>query len=107
MLQLPSAVGNGWQLGSDEQLQILWMTRPSAPESLLEFVQCKCRTGCKTQRCSCLKSGLNCTEVGSCSECQSNPHVIDGEDESDSSDNDDEDDYDLGDDDNMLDDLSE
>ena len=56
---------------------------------------------------SCLKSGLKCTEVCSWSECQNNPHVIDGEDESDSSDNDDEDDYDLGDDDNMFDDLSE
>ena len=89
------------------KLQILWMTRPSALESLLDIVQCKCRTGCKTQRCSCLHSGLKCTAVCSCSECQNNLHVIDGEDESDPSDNDDEDDYDLGNDDNMFDDLSE
>ena len=106
ILQLPPAAGNGWQLESDGQLQILWMSRPSAPESLLEFVQCKCKTECKTQRCSCLKSGLKCTEVCSCSQCLNNPQVTDEEGESDFSDYDAEDDYDCDDDDNMFNDLS-
>ena len=109
MLQLPPAVDNGWQLESDGQLQVLWMTRPSAPDSLLEFVQCKCKTGCKTKRCSCLKSGLKCTEVCSCSECDNKPQVMDEGAESDSSDSNDEleDDFDWNDDDNMFDDLSD
>lgn len=107
LMHLPSAVDYGWELASDDHLQILWMTRPSAPESLLEFVQCKCKTGCATKRCSCMRSGLKCTEVCSCSDfgCQNNPKVKD-EDGSDTSDDDnDEEEEDLemdDDDDNMF-----
>ncbi len=67
-LQLPPAAGNGWKL-TDGQLEIVWKTRPSAPESLLEYVNCKCQTGCKTKRCSCLKSGLQCTDLCRCKDC--------------------------------------
>ena len=66
-LQLPPAVGNGWSL-KDGQLEIMWMTRPSAPESLLEYVNCRCQTGCRTKRCTCLKSGLQCTDLCTCPE---------------------------------------
>ena len=67
-LQLPPAAGNGWKL-TDGQLELVWMTRPSAPESILEYVSCKCQTGCKTKRCSCLKSDLRCTDLCGCKEC--------------------------------------
>ena len=67
-LQLPPAVGSGWQLKSDGQLEIVWMTHPPA---LIELVHCKCRlSGCLTQRCSCLKSGLKCTNICCCIDCQ-------------------------------------
>ena len=56
-LDLPLSENNGW-LVSNDQLQISWMTKPDAPDSLLELVQCKCKTGCETMQCSCLKSGL-------------------------------------------------
>ncbi|XP_020896117.1 uncharacterized protein LOC110235041 [Exaiptasia diaphana] len=66
ILLLPSPVGNGWELDGDQQLKVLWMTSPSAPESVLEFVQCRCKGGCKTQRYSCLKSGaLRCARAHS------------------------------------------
>ena len=68
-LQLFPPVGNGWKL-SDGQLEVLWMTRPSAPDSLHEYVDCKCKTGCGTQRCSCLKAGLPCTDCCGCANCQ-------------------------------------
>ena len=68
-LRLPPAAGNGWRL-LNERLEIVWMTRPSAPDSLLECVLCKCKTGCKTQRCSCVKPGLRCTDVCGCNDCQ-------------------------------------
>ena len=68
-LQLPPAAGNGWKL-TDGQLEIVWMTRPPAPESLLEYVSCKCQSGCKTKRCTCLKSGLQCTDLCGCKDCQ-------------------------------------
>lgn len=68
-LNLPPPENNGWLI-SNGQLEIAWMTKPAAPDSLLEFVQCKCRTGCKTMRCSCLKSSLKCTDFCQCDNCQ-------------------------------------
>jgi hypothetical protein len=79
------------------------MTRPSAPDSLREYVDCKCKTGCGIQRCSCLKAGLKCTECCRCANCQ-NKHdentnakeISDGElSDADSSDSVCESDYEL------------
>jgi hypothetical protein len=100
--QLFPPVGNGWRL-SDGQLEIVWMTRPSAPDSLREYVDCKCKTGCGTQRCSCLKAGLKCTECCRCANCQNNhdentnaKEISDGElSDADSSDSVCESDYEL------------
>ncbi len=66
---LPSAVDNGWKLIGG-QLEIEWMTRPPAPDVLVNCIHCKCKTGCKTMRCSCVKSGLNCNELCGCLSCQ-------------------------------------
>lgn len=71
--QLPPAVGNGWKM-EEGQLEIVWVTRASAPGSLIEFVRCQCKTGCHTQRCSCLKAGLRCTDYCGCSNCQNGQH---------------------------------
>ena len=82
-LQLPPAAGNGWKL-TDGQLELVWMTRPSAPESILEHVSCKCQTRCKTKRCSCLKSDLRCTDLCGCKECnngQDEEHNLEETDE--------------------------
>lgn len=68
-LQLPPPAGNGWRL-SDGQLEILWSTLPSAPDSLIECIDCKCKTGCGTKRCSCLKADLECTALCGCADCQ-------------------------------------
>lgn len=65
---IPSPIGNGWQL-SDGEIEIQWMTRPPAPDSLLECTTCKCKTGCQTKRCSCQKPGLKCTDLCSCVDC--------------------------------------
>jgi hypothetical protein len=43
---IPSPIGNGWML-SHEGIEIQWMTRPPAPDSLLECTTCKCKTGCQ------------------------------------------------------------
>jgi hypothetical protein len=76
---IPSPIGNGWQL-SDGEIEIQWMTRPPAPDSLLECTTCKCKTGCQNKRCSCLKVGLRCTELCSCDGCQ-NGEVDEADDE--------------------------
>ena len=84
-LDLPLSENNGW-LVSNGQLQISWMTKPAAPDSLLEFVQCKCKTGCETMRCSCLKSGLKCTDFCQCVSCHNGKEDDSDEDDDELSD---------------------
>lgn len=46
----PNPVGNGWELKHDE-LTIQWMTSyVPQDDQLLEFVNCGCKKGCKTQK---------------------------------------------------------
>ena len=82
-LNVPLPENNGW-LVSEGQLEISWMTKPATPDSLIEFVQCKCKTGCETMRCSCLKSGLRCTDFCQCVNCQNgkeNANLDDSDDD--------------------------
>ena len=39
-----------------------------APKALLKVVPCNCKMGCDTLRCSCRKSGLDCST--GCGECR-------------------------------------
>lgn len=89
LLQLPQVEGNGWKLDGEGRLEISWMTNPSAPESLIEFVKCSCKTGCKSKRCSCVKSNVQCTEVCSCNGCGNMLPVDDDEESEDESEDDD------------------
>ena len=55
--------------------------RPLAPDSLLDCINCKCKTGCQTQSCSCKKANLNCTELCSCCNCHNTAiEIADDED---------------------------
>ncbi len=65
----PSPNGFGWILEGNN-LEIKWGTKESAPDSILEYVMCKCKKGCNTKRCSCQKANLPCTELCQCSECE-------------------------------------
>ena len=69
ILNAPSPVGYGWSIVGDT-LEITWGTQGSAPDSILEFVSCKCKKGCQTKRCSCHKANLKCTELCQCSSCE-------------------------------------
>ncbi len=71
VLASPSPVGYGWKLEGD-LLEIVWGTQEPAPESMLEYVNCKCKKGCKTKRCSCQKANLKCTELCQCNDCENN-----------------------------------
>ena len=79
---IPSPIGNGWMC-EDEGLVINWMSLPPAPDSILELINCKCKAGCDTRRCSCLNEGLKCTDLCGCKNCtnnaQSNPDVEDND----------------------------
>ncbi|XP_046856604.1 uncharacterized protein LOC124449684 [Xenia sp. Carnegie-2017] len=67
-MDIPPPDENGWKT-IDGKLQIVWMTIPPAPDSLLDNVNCGCKTGCNSQRCSCNKAGVKCTDVCSCTAC--------------------------------------
>ena len=45
------------------------MDLPPAPDEILEHVQCGCKTGCTSNRCSCCKANLQCTSICQCNHC--------------------------------------
>lgn len=77
--EIPSPLGNGWKLNNNEELAIDWMEQEPAPKELMQLVSCRCRTGCNSRRCSCLKDSLSCTDACQCTACINpfnHPHVI-------------------------------
>ena len=67
-MDIPPPGCHGWWI-VDGVLKIVWMTRPPAPDSILEFIHCGCKTGCETHRCSCKKAMMQCTDVCTCAGC--------------------------------------
>jgi hypothetical protein len=47
-----------------------WRCLQHAPDSVLDFVNCKYKTGCINNRCFCKKANLKCSELCNCSNCQ-------------------------------------
>ena len=88
---LPSIFQRTWlgQLGVDQHGKIFvkWMNLPPAPDSILEFVNCKCTKKCESNRCSCLKSGMKRTDVCKCTDSKNCKESSSGN-ESDDSDED-------------------
>ena len=42
-----------------------------APEKVLQMTRCKCSSSqCKTNRCSCVKTGTNCSEFRGYQDCE-------------------------------------
>ena len=42
-----------------------------APEKVLQMTRCKCSSSqCKTNRCSCVKTGTNCSEFCGWQDCE-------------------------------------
>ena len=62
---LPTPAGNGWTIQGNSLFPQL-MTKPPAPESILELVNCQCSKSSCTQKCSCSNNGLACTEACKC-----------------------------------------
>ena len=56
----------GWRLSNDT-FEPIPNTSDCAPQNLLKFVRCKCKTSCSSNLCSCKKHGLSC--VPSCKNC--------------------------------------
>eukprot|EP00794_Sanderia_malayensis_P002342 gene2342-2695_t len=67
--EVPSLHGFGWKINSDA-LEIEWMTKSPAPDSILELVSCNCKKAkCATQNCVCVSHGLKCTDMCGCTNC--------------------------------------
>ena len=66
IMDLPSPLDGGWTSDKDGHLVPLKMTQASAPEALLDFTKCSCKTECKTKRCKCMKEDILCTDVCFC-----------------------------------------
>lgn len=65
----PSPDGYGWKLENNE-LKIVWLEHPYAPQSITEFIVCSCKkTKCTSGRCNCSKMGLKCTDLCHCNDC--------------------------------------
>ena len=62
MLELPSADGNGWSKNEDDELLPTKNIIPAAPEGFDELTTCKCKSGCKNNRCSCRRKELLCCD---------------------------------------------
>ena len=61
--------GVGWYVKNDT-LTIDQTDEAPAPEAVLEIVSCNCNTSkCETQRCSCVKNNLPCSDVCGCVNC--------------------------------------
>ena len=68
MLELPSADGNGWSKNEDDELVPTKNIMPAAPEGLDELTTCKCKSGCKNNRCACRRKELLCCDGCYCEE---------------------------------------
>ena len=69
-LNIPSFCSHGWKLDEEGNVVIDWMTIPTAPDPVLEFVNCRCNKGCDSRRCSCVKASLKCSDLCACDDCR-------------------------------------
>lgn len=64
----PTPTDSGW-VKDGEDLRILWTEEEIAPPDILKSTFCRCKTNCSTERCSCRKSRLICTDLCACQDC--------------------------------------
>ena len=61
----------GWDLKNGRYVPSQGYTE-FCPKEIASLLSCGCKRNCKTQNCSCKKSGVKCTEICKCTsdECQ-------------------------------------
>jgi hypothetical protein len=69
---IPPPADHGWKQDGDRWIPIMTTQLP-APESVLHLVKCGCKKQCRTERCSCRKAGLSCSDICGCLEDGENP----------------------------------
>ena len=76
---LLSFLNYGWEIVENNITPILTDKLP-APLVLIELSACCCKTGCKTNRYKCRKSGAACTDMCNCAQCENNDCWIEDKD---------------------------
>ncbi|XP_070548281.1 uncharacterized protein [Ptychodera flava] len=77
-MDAPSPHGHGW-IVQDSDVSIQWMTLPPAPDSIINFVSCKCKKSGCSSRCSCREVELFCTELCQCVSCTNTTNIDESE----------------------------
>ena len=83
---LPDPVNFGWELENGNLVPIMTVDLP-APSGLIELSMCSCKTSCETNRCSCRRNKLLCTDMCKCGDNCENvengdiEYISDGEEE--------------------------
>eukprot|EP00112_Aurelia_sp_Birch-Aquarium-sp1_P021990 Seg6054.1 transcript_id=Seg6054.1/GoldUCD/mRNA.D3Y31 product="hypothetical protein" protein_id=Seg6054.1/GoldUCD/D3Y31 len=72
-INAPTPANNGWKIDNSGKLQIDWMDGKCAPDALLKEINSKCKTSCRTMRCSCRKGNNLCNDMCRCEGCANQP----------------------------------
>ncbi len=60
-------IGHGYYQDNDGNIHPHTSDVAPAPTAVVEMVRCQCKTNCATQRCSCKRNELSCTDLCQCS----------------------------------------
>lgn len=74
-MNMPSPSGYGWSVDG-HAINIVWMTKEPVPKDLLEINQCRCKSGCVSRHCSCVKSIVKCSQLCACENCKSCQEIL-------------------------------
>ena len=78
ILRLPDFCDHGWKLDEEGNVTINWMSLAPVPDSVLEFVNCKCKKGYENNRCSYVKAAMKCYDLCKCIGCKnSSTNIMD------------------------------
>lgn len=68
-MNMPPPTEHGWA-EDNRELSITWSTLPPAPENILAYAHCSCKkSACNSDRCSCRRAEVSCTELCGCTDC--------------------------------------
>lgn len=80
-IDVPDPTKHGWNRLEDGSLKPITTTLPPAPEAVIEMSLCRCKKSCDSKRCTCVKSGLVCTEMCFCVNCENQNEENDSDNE--------------------------
>lgn len=64
-VEAPNPNDHGWVLEKDT-VRVRWISQDPIPREIMEIDSCKCKSGCDTNRCTCKKSSVTCTDLCGC-----------------------------------------